>query len=58
MDKGNRFRLMSTAVRFTADQFDRMVASGVFEASYEPRIELIFGELREMPPPGLLLSIF
>ena len=45
---------MSTAVRFTAQQFDRMVASGIFEEPYESRIELIFGELREMPPPGLL----
>lgn len=45
---------MSTAVRFTAEQFDRMVASGIFEAPYEARIELIFGELRERPPPGLL----
>jgi Uma2 family endonuclease len=45
---------MSTAVRITAKQFDRMVAGGLFEEPYESRIELIFGELREMPPPGLL----
>jgi Uma2 family endonuclease len=45
---------MSTAVRFTVNQFDRMIASGVFEGPSEPRVELVFGELREMPPPGLL----
>jgi Uma2 family endonuclease len=45
---------MSTAVRFTANQFDKMIAGGVFEEPCESRIELIFGELREMPPPGLL----
>ena len=45
---------MSTAVRFTASQFDRMIAGGVFEERNESRVELVFGELREMPPPGLL----
>lgn len=45
---------MSTAVRFTASQFDKMIAGGVFEEPYESRIELVFGELRDMPPPGLL----
>jgi Uma2 family endonuclease len=45
---------MTTAVRFTAQQFDRMIASGIFEQPSDSRIELIFGELRDMPPPGLL----
>jgi Uma2 family endonuclease len=45
---------MRTAVRFTASQFDKMIAGGVFEQPNESRVELIFGELREMPPPGLL----
>jgi len=45
---------MSTAVRFTAEQFDKMVATGVFEEPSKSRIELFFGELRDMPPPGLL----
>ena len=45
---------MSTAVRFTANQFDKMIASGVFEEPCESRVELVFGELREMPPPGFL----
>jgi Uma2 family endonuclease len=45
---------MSTAVRFTANQFDKMIAGGVFEEPCESRIELISGELREMPPPGPL----
>lgn len=45
---------MSTAVRFTANQFDKMIAGGVFEEPCETRIELILGELREMPPPGPL----
>jgi Uma2 family endonuclease len=45
---------MTTAVRFTAIQFDKMIASGVFEQPHESRIELMFGELREMPPPGFL----
>ena len=45
---------MRTAVRFTASQFDKMIAGGVFEGPSESKVELIFGELREMPPPGLL----
>ncbi len=45
---------MSTAVRFTASQFDKMIAGGVFEEPCESKIELISGELRETPPPGPL----
>ena len=45
---------MSTAVHFTANQFEKMIASGVFEEPCDSRIELIFGELREMAPLGLL----
>jgi Uma2 family endonuclease len=45
---------MTTAVRFTAGQFDKMIAGGVFEQPCESRVELVFGELRDMPPPSLL----
>jgi Uma2 family endonuclease len=43
---------MSTAVRFTAEQFDRILEGGVFNAEAEEKIELIFGEIREMVHPG------
>lgn len=43
---------MSTAVRFTAEQFDRMVEAEVFGEADEKRVELIFGEVREMVHPG------
>ncbi|MCA9130995.1 MAG: Uma2 family endonuclease, partial [Planctomycetales bacterium] len=42
---------MSTAQRLTADEYDEMVAQGVFEPA-ERRIELIRGRLREMSPAG------
>src|SRR4051794_27466794 len=45
---------MTTAVRFTAGQFDKMIAGGVFEEPCESHVELVFGELRDMPPPSLL----
>ncbi len=37
---------MSTQVRFTLDEFDRMIDAAVFDP--DRRIELIFGELREV----------
>jgi Uma2 family endonuclease len=44
---------MSTIARLTIDQYDRMIAGGVFETGpRRQRIELIAGELREMSPIG------
>lgn len=41
---------MSTIARLTLDEYNRMIARGVFER--DRRIELIYGELREMSPIG------
>lgn len=41
---------MSTTARLTLDEYDRMIERGVFE--HDRRIELIYGELREMSPIG------
>lgn len=41
---------MSTTARLTLDEYDRMIDRGVFER--DRRIELIYGELREMSPIG------
>ena len=43
---------MSTALQLTLDEYDRMIEQGAFEGMRDKRIELINGELREMPPPG------
>lgn len=43
---------MSTIARFTLKEYERMLECGVFESSRRRRIELIHGELREMPPAG------
>ena len=43
---------MSTALRLTLDEYDRMIEQGVFDGMREKRIELINGEIREMCPPG------
>jgi Uma2 family endonuclease len=43
---------MSTAFRFSVDQFERMIEQGVLDDSRDRRIELMYGELREMTPPG------
>jgi len=43
---------MSTALRLTLDDYDRMIAEGAFDALRDKKIELIYGELREMTPPG------
>ena len=45
---------MSTVVRFTAEQFDRVVDGAVFRDDPDRRFELIFGEIREMVRPGPL----
>ena len=43
---------MSTTLQLTLDEYDRMIEQGAFDGMREKRIELINGELREMPPPG------
>lgn len=44
---------MSTSVRLTVEQYDRMIACGVFvNQPWRERVELIAGELREMSPIG------
>lgn len=40
---------MSTTLRLTPDEYDRMIANGAFEG-IERKIELIRGELRQMSP--------
>ena len=42
----------SVALRLTLDDFNRMVADGAFDELRGKRIELIYGELREVTPPG------
>ncbi len=41
---------MSTIAKLTIDQYDRMIAAGIFDQ--RQRVELIHGELREMNPIG------
>jgi len=43
---------MSVGLRISFDEYTQMVADGAFDALREKRIELIYGELREMTPPG------
>jgi Uma2 family endonuclease len=43
---------MSTAVRWSIDEYDRMIDSGVFDGPTPRRVELIAGEIREMSPIG------
>lgn len=43
---------MSTAVRFSVDEYDRMVSQGVFDDRRDCRMELIQGEIRETTPPN------
>lgn len=43
---------MSTTVRFTLEQYERMIEAGVFDTTKPAHIELIHGELREMTPMG------
>ena len=42
---------MSTGLRLSSEEYDRMIACGAFEG-IDRRIELIRGELREMSPAG------
>lgn len=41
---------MSTAMRFTVDEYDRMIGQGVFDTRPACRLELIHGEIRKMTP--------
>ncbi|HVA45255.1 MAG TPA: Uma2 family endonuclease [Pirellulales bacterium] len=43
---------MSTIARFSLQEYDRLIASGVFDFPQRRHVELIRGELREMTPPG------
>ena len=43
---------MSTLVKLTVPEYDKIVASGVFSGKNRRRIELIWGELRSMNPIG------
>lgn len=43
---------MSTIVRFSLSEYDRMIAQGVFDLDRRERLEFIRGEIREMSPIG------
>jgi Uma2 family endonuclease len=43
---------LSTVAQISIEQYDRMIASGVFEGPHRRRIELIHGDLRMMSPIG------
>ena len=43
---------MSTLAKLTVTEYEKIVASGVFDGSNQRRIELIWGELRSMNPIG------
>ncbi len=43
---------MSTITHLTIAEYDRMIAAGAFEPREDNRLELIYGELREMTPIG------
>lgn len=45
---------MSTAVRFSVEEYDRLLAEGLFDGENQRRVELIRGEILEMAPPGPL----
>ena len=44
--------MSQTTIRFTVDEYDRMIESGVFERRDDVRVELLFGEIVEMNPPN------
>lgn len=46
------FAMSHTIARLTLDQYDRMIAAGIFDDTDRRRIEFIHGELREMTPMG------
>ncbi len=43
---------MSTLAKFSVAEYERIVASGVFDGSNHRRLELVWGELRSMNPIG------
>ena len=43
---------MSTITHLTIAEYDRMIAAGEFDSHEQNRLELIYGELREMTPIG------
>lgn len=43
---------MSTLAKFTVPEYERIIATGIFDGRNRRRIELIRGELREMTPIG------
>lgn len=43
---------MSTALRLSISEYDRMIAAGIFDGPHRRRVELIHGELRSMSPIG------
>lgn len=43
---------MSTGIRFTVAEYDRMIEQGVFADRRDQRLELIHGEIREVTPPN------
>jgi Uma2 family endonuclease len=43
---------MSTVTHLTIAEYDRMISAGAFDPREQNRLELIYGELREMTPIG------
>lgn len=43
---------MSTGLKISFDEYTRLVERGLLDELRDRRIELIYGELREMPAPG------
>jgi Uma2 family endonuclease len=43
---------MSTGLKLSFQEYSRLVERGLFDELRDRRIELIYGELREMPAPG------
>ena len=43
---------MSTIAKLSLAEYERIVATGVFDGKNKRRLELIQGELRDMPPIG------
>jgi Uma2 family endonuclease len=45
---------MSTALRYSVEEFDSLLAEGLFDGEKQRRVELIHGEILDMAPPGPL----
>ena len=43
---------MTTAMRFTVAEYDRMIEQGIFDNRGDTRVELIHREIHETSPPG------